>query len=124
MAFDKHLNLVLSDCEEQRTITSKGDKKGATIEKTQRRHLGLIILRGENVVSITVEGGGGASKVARRVNNGPGTVTGVGRGAPVQQQQQQQIGGPPPGLGMAPLYGIGGGVGQQGMGRGMGRGSM
>ena len=58
MAFDKHLNLVLSDCEEQRTITSKGDKKGATIEKTQRRHLGLIILRGENVVSITVEGGG------------------------------------------------------------------
>ncbi|KAL4264921.1 Small nuclear ribonucleoprotein-associated SmB/SmN [Pleurotus pulmonarius] len=39
LAFDRHMNLVLADCEEFR-----------------RRALGLVILRGEAVVSLTVEG--------------------------------------------------------------------
>lgn len=59
LAFDKHLNLVLSDTEECR-ITKKSfqelkkmhDKKSITEEK---RFLGLIILRGEQIISLTIE---------------------------------------------------------------------
>lgn len=44
--FDQHMNLVLADCEEMRRIKGK-DKK---------RILGFILLRGEHVVSLSVEG--------------------------------------------------------------------
>eukprot|EP00825_Cyclidium_porcatum_P012363 TRINITY_DN1644_c0_g1_i1.p1 TRINITY_DN1644_c0_g1~~TRINITY_DN1644_c0_g1_i1.p1 ORF type:complete len:195 (+),score=28.66 TRINITY_DN1644_c0_g1_i1:75-659(+) len=52
LAFDKHLNLVLSDTEEFRTIKPK--KQGEN-EILQKRSLGMVILRGENVVSINIE---------------------------------------------------------------------
>jgi small nuclear ribonucleoprotein B and B' len=45
MSYDKHMNIVLADCCEYR-ITTKGELK---------RQLGLIILRGENVLSVTPE---------------------------------------------------------------------
>ena len=60
LAFDKHLNLVLVDAEEFRTLKSKKGSaatRAAIIEERQeKRSLGLIILRGENVVSLAVEG--------------------------------------------------------------------
>lgn len=55
MAFDRHMNIVLGDTEEFRKIrTKKGS--GLSEEREEKRALGLIILRGDSVVSFTIEG--------------------------------------------------------------------
>ncbi len=58
LAFDRHMNLVLADCEEFRRVRPK-KKPGeteASPEQDLKRALGLVILRGETVVSLSVEG--------------------------------------------------------------------
>ncbi|GKD97376.1 small nuclear ribonucleoprotein-associated protein B'-like protein [Tanacetum coccineum] len=42
MAFDRHMNIVIGDCQEER--------------EKNRRTLGLVLLRGEEVISVTIEG--------------------------------------------------------------------
>lgn len=59
LAFDRHMNLVIAECEEFRRIKQK--KKGhneddATPSQELKRSLGLVILRGEMIVSLAVEG--------------------------------------------------------------------
>lgn len=124
LAFDKHLNLVLVDAEEFRTLKNKkgSEARAAIIEERQeKRSLGLIILRGENVVSVAVEGPPPPSSAARVNAGGPGMARGAGRGVVPPPAAAAVPGGPPPpgipmggapmGLGAAPVHGVGGGMG-------------
>ncbi|GMF24580.1 unnamed protein product [Phytophthora lilii] len=101
MAFDKHMNLVLGDCEEFRTLKAKV-KSAVSEERVEKRHLGLVLLRGESVVSLTVEGPPLAKENETVGPNGPGVARAAGRGIPAAP-----VGAPPMGL-MAPMRGIGG----------------
>ncbi|KAI8617696.1 hypothetical protein BC830DRAFT_1112457 [Chytriomyces sp. MP71] len=93
LAFDKHMNLVLGDCEEHRRT-----KDG----KTEKRVLGLVVLRGENVVSMSVEAPPPASAESKPSANvasmaGPGLGRPAGRGLPMAPNAG--LAGPVRGLG-------------------------
>lgn len=52
LAFDRHMNVVLADCEEFRLLKKK---QAGDSNQEVKRVLGLIMLRGENVVSLIAE---------------------------------------------------------------------
>ena len=120
LAFDKHMNLVLVDCEEFRKVKSK--KKGeSAVEQELKRTLGLIILRGETVVSISVEGpppAGDDDKNKSTLPPGPGRGMPAGRGMGMMPPG----GMPPPAMSGRPMpFGAPPGMppGMPGFGRGM-----
>merc|ERR1712106_612129 len=49
-AFDKNMNVILSDCEEFRRVRGKRGKE----EKEEKRSMGLVLLRGETIVTMTL----------------------------------------------------------------------
>ncbi|KAI9172858.1 Small nuclear ribonucleoprotein-associated protein B [Blastocladiella emersonii ATCC 22665] len=88
LAFDRHMNLVLADCEEFRKLKIKGAKQGERREREEKRVLGLVILRGDLVVNFTIESPPPAQKDDRKQGlggpaAGPGLARPAGRGMPI-----------------------------------------
>nr|GAT55105.1 predicted protein [Mycena chlorophos] len=105
LAFDRHMNLVLADCEEFRRIRPK-KKPGeeAAPEQEIKRMLGLVILRGETVVSMSVEGPPPVVDEDKKntLPAGPGRGMPAGRGMgmlpPMAGRPPFMPSGPPPGM--------------------------
>lgn len=99
MAFDRHMNLVLGDTVEYRRVKAKKGS-GSNEVREERRTLGLILLRGENVVSLQVEA------PAPSAPSGGGVGVGAGRGVPAGRGIGG-MGAAPAGL-AGPMAGMGG----------------
>ncbi|KAJ3104664.1 hypothetical protein HDU96_008845 [Phlyctochytrium bullatum] len=117
LAFDKHMNLVLAECEEFRRIRPKTKGPGVTqVEREEKRALGLVILRGESIVSLTVEApppvmpDESKKSAAAAAAGGPGVGRPAGRGLPVAP-----VAGAPAGL-AGPVRGVGGAAPPMGRG--------
>lgn len=101
LAFDKHMNIVLVDTEEFRRVKRrqvKTDAPGAAptiqvVKTEEKRTLGLVIIRGSQLVSVSAEspppadpsarlGRSAACGIPSTLGAGPGVAKPAGRGAP------------------------------------------
>lgn len=125
------MNLVLADTEEFRRTKKKASKPAqpgnttaaaaALVESEEKRTLGLTILRGANIISLSVESGpppepsarlgggasGGPGTAPPTMAAGPGIARAAGRGMPTGLTGPAAgVGGP--GFGGMPAFGRGG----------------
>lgn len=117
LAFDKHMNLVLADTEEFRRVKRKQTKPAApgassfsaqTIETEEKRTLGLTILRGAHIVSLSVESAPPADPSTRLGKSTPGGLpTGLTSGPGVSRPAGR---GAAPSSLAGPAAGVGGSV--------------
>ncbi|KAG8916074.1 pyruvate carboxylase [Tulasnella sp. 417] len=108
LAFDRHMNLVLADCEEFRRIKKKRKQGDQEVSESveQKRTLGLVILRGETIVSLTDEGAPASADDDKKGNlmPGPGRGMPAGRGMGMMPPPG---GVPPPSMAARPMpYGM------------------
>jgi len=111
MAFDKHMNVVLGDVEEYRRVGGRGGKEAQVL----KRALGLVLLRGENIVSLSVEGppppDSARSRTVLPGSGGPGAGRAAGRGVALPPGSvvatSPVVSGAPVATG-APVRGLGG----------------
>ena len=83
LAFDKHMNIVLADTEEYRI--TKTNKTG--VQKQIKRSLGLVIIRGENIISLTAEAPPSQTfKKNDTETNKPGKATSISRPGTIPTQ--------------------------------------
>eukprot|EP01118_Nematostelium_gracile_P007283 TRINITY_DN235_c0_g1_i2.p1 TRINITY_DN235_c0_g1~~TRINITY_DN235_c0_g1_i2.p1 ORF type:complete len:202 (+),score=69.73 TRINITY_DN235_c0_g1_i2:110-715(+) len=106
MAFDKHMNLIIGECEEYRKVAPKGKSKE---EREEKRPLGLVLLRGECVVSFSVEGPPAEDSrfrdpaaVAAMAGPGRGVPSGRGISVPPVSAAPMGLAGPVRGVGAPP----------------------
>src|SRR5271169_6012473 len=111
MAFDKFMNIVLADTEEFRRIKRRSTTKAQTsdaaaVEQEEKRTPGLVILRGEQVVSLSVDAPPVSENTGRLapIQPGFGTAKAIGRGL-----SAANIAVPPVGL-SGPARGVGGAI--------------
>jgi small nuclear ribonucleoprotein B and B' len=102
IGFDRHMNLVIADCEEYRTIKRKS---GESVE--EKRALGLIVLRGAQVVSMSVESPPPVGDSMSRQPAAPNLMAGMGIARPGMRPAMPPPGMPPMGL-AGPIPGMGG----------------
>ena len=92
------MNVILSDCEEHRRIKAKPGKK--LVNEEEKRILGLVLLRGDKIISISVDGPPQKDDDGIKVPKaggvgGPGVAKPATRGVPVMPPTMS---GPPQGM--------------------------
>lgn len=85
------MNIILADCEELRRVKAKPGKK-VTAEE-EKRVLGLVLLRGDKIISISVDGPPQKEDDSIKIPKaggmgGPGMAKGAGRGMPMMPPGQ------------------------------------
>eukprot|EP00218_Dolichomastix_sp_CCMP3274_P010492 CAMPEP_0170143072 /NCGR_PEP_ID=MMETSP0033_2-20121228/9411_1 /TAXON_ID=195969 /ORGANISM="Dolichomastix tenuilepis, Strain CCMP3274" /LENGTH=210 /DNA_ID=CAMNT_0010379495 /DNA_START=41 /DNA_END=673 /DNA_ORIENTATION=- len=109
MAFDRFMNLVMGEAEEYRKLPPKKGMDEA--DREVRRVLGFVLIRGEEVVCLTIEGPPPQERPKVVAPKGPGAGHPAGRGIPAPMPGQapaglagpvRGVGGPAPGS-MQPL---------------------